>query len=311
MRRQVAESEPSMSIGNASINLFDHRPSAGSPRSGRTARDEAAGHWWKRIVVCGDDFGMNASIDAGIMRLARLGRLSAVSCLSQGQTFAAQGPDLCGFDLDLGVHLNLTQYLGHAAQAPTMSLHTLIACAYAGRLDETWIDTQLARQFDAFEITMGRAPDYVDGHQHVHQLPGVLPRLLQLLQRRYGSQAPWLRHTAPGMQDGIPWRESAKARFVGVLGASAVARAAERDGWRTNRRLMGVYDQQGGARRYARLLQRWLNNARDGDLVMCHPALPGGGDAQASQRAAEFEVLARPELGDWMRWNGVRVARPA
>lgn len=299
-----------MPDGNAATRLFDYRSQPAQPPVSRPSTDEGTGQWWKRIVVCGDDFGMNASIDAGITRLARLGRLSAVSCLAQGATFSGHGPDLRGFDLDLGVHLNLTQSLGDAGQTPTMALPVLIARAYAGRLDEAWVDTQLSRQFDAFENVMGRAPDYVDGHQHVHQLPGVLPRLLQLLERRYGSHAPWLRHTAPGMQDGIPLRESAKARLVGALGASAVARVADRDGWRTNRRLLGVYEQQGGGRRYARLLQRWLHNARDGDLVMCHPALPGGCDALASQRVAEFEVLARPELGDWMRWNGVRVARP-
>jgi len=272
---------------------------------------QGEGCWWKRIVVCGDDFGMNAGIDAGMLRLARLGRLSAVSCLAQGPSFAANGPGLRDFDLDLGVHLNLTEAFDAPAQAAVMPLSTLIARAYAGRLDGAWLDDQLERQFDAFERVLGRAPDYVDGHQHVHQLPGVLPRLLDMLQRRYGERPPWLRHTAPGMQEGIPLRESARARLVGALGAGAVARVASRDGWRTNRRLLGVYGQQGGARRYARLLQHWLHNARDGDLLLCHPALPGATDALASQRAAEFDVLARPELGDWMRLNGVRVARPA
>src|SRR5690606_1155075 len=124
--------------------------------------------------------------------------------------------------LDVGVHVNLTENLGHAAQAPVMSLPTLIARAYAERVDGAWLERHLARQFDAFEDIMGRAPDYVDGHQHVHQLPGVLPRLLTLVQHRYGARTPWLRHTAPGTQDGIPLRESAKARLVGALGSSAV-----------------------------------------------------------------------------------------
>ena len=302
-----------MSDYHAPARLFESRPphamSAHTPIEDATTT-AGDGCWWKRIVVCGDDFGMNASIDAGVMRLAQLGRLSAVSCLAQGASFAKHGRNLQAFDLDLGVHLNLTQDLGNTEQAPIMSLPALITRAYAGQLDDAWLDMHLTRQFDAFEAVMGRAPDYVDGHQHVHQLPKVLPRLLRLLAHRYGAKAPWLRHTAPGMQDGLPLRESAKARLVAALGASAVARVADREGWRTNRRLLGVYDQQGGARRYSRLLQLWLNNARDGDLVMCLPAIAGGCDALASQRVAEFEVLARPELGDWMRWNGVRVARP-
>src|SRR5690606_14231146 len=289
-------------------NLFDQ----GAHRESDMHRGQARGgegKWWKRIVVCGDDFGMNAGIDAAMLHLARLGRLSAVSVLTQGATFAARGSALRG--LDLGVHLNLTEDLGDAAPARVLPLPALISRAYANRLDGAWLDEQLARQFDAFEAVLGRAPDYVDGHQHVHQLPGVLPRLLRLIQRRYGRDAPWLRYTAPGMQEGIPLRESAKAALIGALGSRAVARAARRAGLRTNRRLLGVYGLQGGARRYAGLLQRWLTNARDGDLLVCHPALPGAGDALAAQRAAEFEVWARPELGDWLRLNGVRVARPS
>ncbi|HYG43303.1 MAG TPA: ChbG/HpnK family deacetylase, partial [Bordetella sp.] len=61
-----------------------------------------AGQCWKRLVVCGDDFGMNAGIDAGMLRLARLGRLSAISCLTQGPTFAAHAGSLNSADLDLG-----------------------------------------------------------------------------------------------------------------------------------------------------------------------------------------------------------------
>lgn len=293
-----------------SIPLF--KPSQlGADRAAQVvASGDGTGHWWKRIVVCGDDFGMSASIDHGLLRLANLGRLSAISCLSQGASFAAHGAELLTLDVDVGVHLNLTQAFDTPLQPPVMALPTLISRAYAGRLDASWLATHLARQFDAFEAVMGRAPDYVDGHQHVHQLPAVLPTLLRLLKERYGSQPPWLRNTAPGVQDGIPLRPAAQARLVGALGARAVARAADREGWRTNRRLLGVYDQRGGPRRYSRLLQRWLCNARDGDLLMCHPAAPGGSDASASQREAEFDVLARPELGDWMRWNGVSITRP-
>ena len=94
------------------------------------------------------------------------------------------------------------------------------------------------------------------------------------------------------------------------LGAAALAREARSNGLRTNRRLLGVYAFDGGERRYACLLQNWLFNARDGDLVMCHPALGSAqGNAMARQRRAEFEVLASPKLGDWLGANGVRISR--
>jgi len=264
----------------------------------------------KRIVVCGDDFGMNGDIDEGMITLAAMGRLSAVSCLSLGPTFLANAPRLAAQDADLGLHVNFTEPLGGGADADLPSLPRLILRAYARRLPVDWIDRHLARQFDAFEAAFGRAPDYVDGHQHVHQLPVIRERLLALLKQRYGGRMPWLRHTAPGMLCGIPLKESIKARVIGALGAAALARSARREGLRTNRRLLGVYDFEGGKRRYADLLQNWLFNARDCDLLMCHPAKDSHGDsAMARQRRAEYEVLACPKLGDWLAANGVRITR--
>jgi len=264
----------------------------------------------KRIVVCGDDFGMNADIDEGMIVLAGMGRLSAVSCLSLGPTFVANAPRLAALDADLGLHVNFTEPLGSGADADLPSLSRLILRAYAGRLDADWVDQHLTRQFDAFEAAFGRAPDYVDGHQHVHQLPIIRDRLLRLLKQRYGARMPWLRQTAPGMLSGIPLKESIKARIIGALGAAALGRQARDEGLRTNRRLLGVYGFEGGKRRYADLLQNWLFNARDCDLLMCHPAKNSRGDsAMARQRRAEFDVLACPKLGDWLAANGVRISR--
>ncbi len=263
----------------------------------------------KRIVVCGDDFGMNADIDEGMIELAGMGRLSAVSCLALGPSFAADARRLAPLDVDVGLHVNFTESLEPRAE-PMPTLGRLILKAYAGRLDSAWIDAQLTRQFDAFEAALGRAPDYVDGHQHVHQLPGIRSRLLLLLKRRYGENRPWLRQTTPGMQSGIPLREAFKARVIGALGAAALAREAHKDGLRTNRRLLGVYGFDGGKRRYADLLQNWLFNARDCDVLMCHPAVGcKDGSAMSRQRRAEFDVLASPKLGDWLNINGVHISR--
>ncbi|MFD4840288.1 ChbG/HpnK family deacetylase [Achromobacter sp. NPDC058515] len=252
---------------------------------------------------------MNADIDEGLIALAGMGRVSAVSCLAHGPTFAANARRLAALDVDVGLHVNLTEPLG-ADAGPMPALGTLILKAYAGLLDAAWINAQLIRQFDAFESAFGRAPDYVDGHRHVHQLPGIRERILSLLGQRYAARLPWLRRTTPGMQCGIPLKESVKARLIGALGAAALAREAGKNGLRTNRRLLGVYGFEGGRRRYAGLLQHWLFNARDGDLLMCHPALGGKDDgAMARQRRTEFEVLASPGLGHWLGVNGVRISR--
>lgn len=262
----------------------------------------------RRIVICGDDFGMNPAVDAAILHLAGMGRMSAVSCLSLGPSFAASAVALRGHDADVGLHLNLTESLG---DLPAMPLPVLIARACARRLDPAAIDRAVHRQLDAFELACGRAPDYVDGHQHVHQLPVVLPRLLHALRRRYGARRPWLRCTLPRLPRGMAPADAFKARVIGALGGHALCRAAREDGWRTNARLLGVYGLRGGARHYDALLRRWLAAAHEGDLLMCHPAVatPSRNDALERQRAAEFAVLSGDGLAEALLRHGLAVRR--
>ncbi len=56
---------------------------------------------------------------------------------------------------------------------------------------------EIEAQIDAFEQATGRRPDFIDGHQHVHGLPGVRKALIAVLAARYakGTQ-PWLRDPA-------------------------------------------------------------------------------------------------------------------
>src|SRR5258708_26788415 len=99
--------------------------------------------------------------------------------------------------LSLGLHFNLTE--GHGLQ-PAAGIGAVIARAYAGALGGTAMRDAWRRQLDAFEDALGMAPDFIDGHQHVHQLPGVRAALVQELRQRYGDNAddlPWVRSTTP------------------------------------------------------------------------------------------------------------------
>lgn len=260
----------------------------------------------RRIAICGDDFGMDASVDHAILHLVGAGRMTAVSCMTLGPAFASNAQALPAGKTDIGLHLNLSENLAPADAMP--SLRGLLLSAYSGRLDSAWVHAQIVRQLDAFEDVMGRAPDYIDGHQHVHQLPGVRQLLVNELSCRYSAQRPWLRMTVPGMQQGLPWKSTIKAHVIAALGGHALAAAARRDGWHGNNRFFGAYDFQGGSRAYCDLLHHWLANALDGDLIMTHPALPGRTE-HAVQRQAEFEVLASDALGAWMAGNGVALER--
>lgn len=264
----------------------------------------------KRIGVCADDFGLNADVDAGIIALSEHGRLTATSCLVAAPNWPSSAARLRELPIDAGLHLNFTE--AFADDALHLPLPALIRACYLRRLPKSRLAEQIERQCDAFERHCGRAPDFVDGHQHVHQLPMIRDALLPILARRYAGQPLWLRRTAaPAALPAF----RLKAYVIAALGSRRFAALAETRGWRLNGHLLGVYDFSCDADRYEELLQAWLQSAADGDLLMCHPALAGAtlapptGDAIAAQRPVEFAVLSDPRFDAWCAAANVRLVR--
>lgn len=264
----------------------------------------------KHVLVCADDFGLHPAVDAAVLELAGCGRLSAASCLTDGPSFAANASGLLASGAQCGLHLNFTEHLG--ADGLFLPLGRLIRACWMRRLDPVQLRAHIRRQFDRYEAVMGCSPDYIDGHQHVHQFPQIREALIQELDVRHaaGAARPWLRCTLAGRQPGVPPRIRLKAAAISLLGASHFRRLARRQGYALNRALLGVYGFQGGTAGYAALLRGWLSAARDGDLIMCHPATGAvPGDALGGQRRAEYEAWKSDEVGSWLREYGVTVGR--
>ena len=253
----------------------------------------------KRVILCVDDFGLSPEVNEAVAELVDARVVSATSCLSLGPAWPDGAALLSGprrEHLDVGLHLNLTEAFA-AAPALAMPLPLLIARALLRSLDPEWLKQAVCKQLDAFEAVWGAAPDYVDGHQHVHQLPQVREVLLTELSRRYGAADPdsagglhgshHARGAAStgGASGGLPWLRLTRARrtrpgiglkqrVIEALGSSAFERQARRAGFRLNGALLGVYGFDDDASAYASRFQAWLSQAQDGDVLMMHPARP-------------------------------------
>src|SRR3546814_19950314 len=106
------------------------------------------------------------AIYAVIRELAGAGLLNATTGMATGPSFAASAPALAAIPgLQAGLHLNFTESLGQPGLYLPVSV--LIARTWLRRLNPKQLQEQIARQLDGFENVMGRAPDFVDGHQHV------------------------------------------------------------------------------------------------------------------------------------------------
>lgn len=252
---------------------------------------------------------MNPSVNAGILDLARRSRLSATSLLVDGPAVRQGLPALLCSGLQIGLHLNFTESFGQPGLC--LPLGRLVRAACLRRLPQAALRAGVRRQLDLFREQTGRPPDYVDGHQHVHQLPGIREALLEALEPHRDGRL-WIRDTGRPRLAGLPWRLQFKALVIARLGAAGLRRQARIGGYPQNPGFLGVYDFQGGAGVYADWMRRWLALCQDGDVLMCHPAWGNDpGDALSVQRQAEHEVLAGSLMGRWLAENRLIIAGAA
>ncbi len=258
------------------------------------------------LVLCADDYALHPLVDAAVQQLARAGRLSATSCMTTAPGWPAAAPALRELrpGLSLGLHFNLTE--GHAGATAARSLGQTLRAAYLGTLPREELQRAWRVQLDAFEQALGTPPDFIDGHQHVHQLPGVRQALLRELQSRYaGRELPWVRSTVPS---GQLWR-APKAAVIALLGGWTATRRLRRAGIALNQGFGGVYGFDApDAAAYRAHMQHWLAHMSAGGLLMCHPASAAvPGDALGGQRAVEFGYLASQDFLHDLARAGLRV----
>ena len=264
----------------------------------------------KKIILCADDYALTAAVSSGIVELVELGRLSAVGCMTEAPFWTDKSnrlPELRD-RVDIGLHFNLTQGFG----TPKSSLQQILRSALLGTVSEHAIEQSLHDQLDRFESVMGEAPDFVDGHQHVHVFPRFRHVLLHALARRYRLRRPWLRQVNPRIHPGPDWSK----RVVLALLDARFAHAAHEHGFTFNKTFAGTYSLQTDAG-FDTLLRDWLSRAKSGELIMCHPGHVGANgnkslypaDEIAATRPLEFSYLASVEFGAWLQQQQIELVR--
>ena len=265
-------------------------------------------HQIKEVVLCADDYALNAPVSQGIVALAVLGRLCATSVMSLSPRWAEDAPALRDVRerMDVGLHLDWTSRFaidsGHGS-----GLGAVMVRAALRLYNQKHIEDEIERQLDAFEAHWQAAPDHIDGHQHVQQFAVFRHALAEVLMRRYGdiAQRPWLR-VSQVAQPGL------KAKVISAMGSKALQQWAQAYDWPCVWPLLGAYGFDGSMDDYARHMQSWLASARDEKptLIMCHPAVSAqADDAIGAARKREFAYLAGHDFVQHMFDAGVRLVR--
>lgn len=231
------------------------------------------------IWLCADDYGLSHGVNAAIRDLVVRGRLNAVSVMvvssalsrSEARSLSILNSGTRRFAI--GLHLTLTapfrplvQNYSPTADGQFLSLKETFRAAFLRRLKEEKLAVEIAAQMKAFVAIMGRAPDFVDGHQHVHLLPQVRNAVL-MVTRQVAPQA-WIRQC--GRKGSRLRRLGDRKGLVLDMLSGKMRRLAAKAGLRTNAAFAGTYRFDADAD-YARLFPGFLRDLPADGLIMCHP----------------------------------------
>jgi chitin disaccharide deacetylase len=230
----------------------------------------------RHIWLCADDYGISPAVSAAIRELVARGLINAASVMVVTPSFSESEAtglrEAAAKRAAIGLHLTLT--------APFHPLTDFTPCrngaflplagmagrALVDRLDQARLETEIASQFAAFRNAFGRAPDYVDGHQHIHVFPQIGDALVRVIK----DEAPhaWLRQCGRAASARKSLADP-KGYILDALSAR-LRRLAAKQGVRTNPAFAGTYSFRAEAD-FGKLFAEFLDGLPDGGLLMCHP----------------------------------------
>ncbi len=276
----------------------------------------------RRIWLCADDYGIAPGVNAAIRDLIAGGRLNATSVMVVAPSFGrAEATALAQLNANkpraaVGLHLTLTapfrpltpsyRPLRGGAFPP---LSAMLAAAFLRRLEAASLAAEVEAQIGAFRAAFGRAPDFIDGHQHVHLLPQVRDAVLTaccLL-----APAAWMRQC--GRAPGVPLTLGGPKGLVVDWLSRTFRRRAVALNLRTNPAFAGTYTFSPRAD-FAGIFPTFLKDLPDGGLIMCHPGFVDDElrrlDPLTGLREREHTYLASDALPQALAAAGAALADP-
>ncbi len=271
----------------------------------------------RRIWLCADDYGLSPGVNRAIRDLIERRRLNATSVMVVGPSIGrdevsalqscAQASPRCA----IGLHATLT------APFRPLTMHfrpldggmflpfaALLRAGLLRRLDPEIIYAELIVQLATFSELFGRAPDFVDGHQHAQLFPQARDAFLTAVKE--AAPNAWVRQGGRNLP--LAKRLSApKALVLDMLSAQFRARAA-RSGIAFNPAFAGAYDFS-RAPDFGALMQQFLEGMPEGGLIMCHPGFVDETlvslDPLTTQREQEYAFLAGEQFPPLLAANKV------
>jgi len=274
----------------------------------------------RRIWLCADDYGISPAVNAAIAELLQRGRLNATSVMVVAPSWSRSDASLlsslraAGRLRAVGLHLTLTGAFRPltASFKPLCGsvfrpLADMVFLSLIRRLDRRALAAEIAAQLAAFSAAFGCAPDFVDGHQHVHLLPQVRDEVVAAI--KTAAPKAWLRQcgSVRPVADQLRDRKGLLLSWF----SRGLRRKAKAQSVATNPAFAGSYALRPGTD-FAGLFPRFLDGLPDGGLIMCHPGLVDDElktlDSLTDLRETEYRYFAGEAFLELLRRRHVVLA---
>ena len=273
----------------------------------------------RKIWLCADDYGLAPGINSAIRKLLQRGRLNATSIMTAAHHLDGdEVTDLLLLNAGrkralLGLHVTLTAPFKPRTQgfAPLQrgafpSNVQMLQLGMRRKLDRSALVREIGAQIERYVQIFGRAPDYLDGHQHVHLFPVVRDAFLAAVKEKAPNA--WIRQC--GRPPGARPVTDVKGLFLDLLSVRMRSKA-RRLGIAFNPGFNGAYDFKPEAD-FSRLFPAFLRGMPDGGLVMCHPGFVDAElkslDTLTDLREREYAYLESDTFPEVLQRSGYELA---
>ncbi len=272
-----------------------------------------------KVILNADDYALSPAISRSILDLIEGQRLSATSVMTASPFWRDWGRAISGYAgvVDVGLHFSLTEfeplsgYKTIGGSTASRSFGGVVLRAGLGMISRQEIRSELFRQWDAFVDSVGRPPSHIDGHQHIHQLPGIREPLISAIKEIGGNVPPYIRTCSEDIAT-ILLRRVCRARAILLSAAGRkLGSLATDNGLAINTGFSGIYN-FGSEYDYCSLMSNFLTRPKLNTILLCHPGHP---DAQyaldpiANARMSEYGFLSSARFLEMLDEKMVRLGR--
>jgi chitin disaccharide deacetylase len=250
-------------------------PAKAANESGAAVKSSAP----RRIWLCADDYGISPGVNDAIRELILRSRINATSVMTVAPSFTrGEAVPLTILTagsqrIAIGLHVTLTAPFrplssgyGPLKDGAFLPLKATLRAAMLRQLKPQKIAVEIGAQIKAFAAAIGRLPDFIDGHQHVHIFPQVREAVIAAV--RHAAPNAWLRHCGSTLSFAKLFSDR-KGLLIDHL-SGALQKRAGQFGLKTNPAFAGTYSFKDSAD-YAALFPGFLRDLPDDSVVMCHP----------------------------------------